>query len=192
MKKLILLTLYLVSTNVFAQSRNFKSFGGTVTISPIVGIERVQKFYPTPRMETRTIYGANLVYQLDIIGFEGEYTTANDTYQENATNKTYKDEDQKLKLGVRGSFRAGQFVNWYLRSGAQYRKTTTTITDNGSAAVTKDNTSKVQPYLGSGIEFRLLSMISLSADVTAVYTPTKDPNLSDYEIQPTVAFNLRF
>lgn len=192
MKKLVILFLALLSTNAFSASRKFNSLGGTITISPVVGFERVQKYYPTPRMETRMTYGASVLYQLSIIGFEAEYTTANDTYTEVVTNTSYKDEDQRAKLGVRGSFRAGQFVNWYLRGGAQARRTKTTKTENATATVTSDTLTKVQPYAGTGIEFKLLSMASVSADVTAVYTPTKDPNLSDYEIQPTLAFNLSF
>lgn len=192
MKKLFVLGLMLVSVNTHAFSRSSKAFGGTLTISPVIGFERVQKFHPTPRMETRATYGASALYTFNIISFEAEYTTANDSHTESLTNVTYKDEEQKLSLGVRGSFRAGQFVNWYLRGGAQGRRNTTTTTENATATVLKDTTSKVQPYVGTGVEFRLFSAISLSGDVVATYAPTDDPNLSDIEYRPTVSFNVKF
>lgn len=184
MKKLLLATSLLLPLSSFAQS-----VAGRLTITPIVGVERVQKIYPTSRMETRTILGARAVYKFPISSLEVEYTHAEDDEVIGTTK--YEDAEDKLRVGLRGSFNAGSFLGYYIRGGAQGRKNEHTETVNGLTSTSKKS-SKVQPYVGTGLEIKLLQYFSLSADLLATYTPTDDPNLKDYELQPSLGLNLRF
>lgn len=162
-----------------------------LSITPIIGLERVQKFQPTTSMKTRAIYGARLIYKFPISALETEYTHAQDTSSDATTNTSYKDSEDKLRVGLRGGFTLTNFMSSYLRGGAQYRKNTQTKTV-GTASSTEDTSSKVQPYVGTGIDITLGRFLSISADVLATYTPTDDPNLKDYELQPSVGLNLKF
>ena len=185
MKKLLLVFI-LVPISGFAQSVKDR-----LSITPIIGLERVQKFQPTSYMKTRTFYGARIIYKLPITSLESEYTHAQDTSSYDATNTTYKDVEDKLRLGLRGGFTLNQFMSSYLRGGAQYRqnKTTKTVTGVSSTGQTK---SKVQPYVGTGIDINLGRFLSLSADILGTYTPSDDPNLKDYELQPSIGINVKF
>lgn len=162
-----------------------------LSITPIIGLERVQKFQPTPSMKTRAIYGARLIYKFPISSLEAEYTHAQDTSSDTVNDTSYKDSEDKLRLGLRGSFTLSNFMSSYLRGGAQYRQNTQTRTV-ASTTTTEDKSSKVQPYIGTGIDITLGRFLSVSADILATYTPTDDSNLKDYELQPSVGINLRF
>lgn len=185
MKKL-LLVVFLVPMSVFAQSAKDR-----LSITPIVGLERVQKFVPTPSMKTRAVYGLRIIYKFPISALETEYTHAQDSSEYGSTNTTYKDVEDKLRLGLRGGFTISSFLSSYLRGGAQYRQNKTTKTVVGSSS-TETTSSKVQPYVGTGLILSLGQYLAISADILATYTPSKDPNLVDYELQPSVGLNLRF
>lgn len=185
MKKILVIAA-LLPLNVFAADVK-----GRLSITPIVGLERVQKFQPTTHMDTRTIVGARAVYKFPISALEVEYTHAQDTTDDAATNSTYKDSEDKIRVGLRGGFTLGSFVSTYIRGGAQGRKNEQTHTINNSTT-TKTTSSKVQPYVGTGIEIKIFQYVSVTADVLATYTPTNDPNLKDYELQPSLGLNLRF
>lgn len=187
----MILTVLFISTSVNAQSRSFGGKGSNMIITPIVGFERVQKLEPSPHMKTRAVYGANFLYRLPITSLEVEYTRASDTSNDYVNTVAYKTEEDKIRAGLRGSFVAGQYLNWYLRGGAQGRKTKVTKT-TATGESSGDSSSKVQPYAGTGFEFRLLQMLSLKADIIATYTPTDDPDLKDYEIQPTFGISFKF
>lgn len=184
MKKLLVLVL--VPMSVFAAPMKDR-----LSITPIVGLERVQKFQPTTSMKTRAIYGARLIYKFPISALETEYTHAQDNSNHAIINTTYKDSEDKLRLGLRGGFTLSNFMSSYLRGGAQYRKNTQTKTV-GTAISTEETSSKVQPYLGTGLNINLGRFFSISADILATYTPTNDPNLKDYELQPSLGLNLKF
>lgn len=185
MKKL-LLVVALVPMSVFAAPTKDR-----LSITPIIGLERVQKFQPTTSMKTRAIYGARIIYKFPISALETEYTHAQDTSEDKTNNTSYKDSEDKLRVGLRGGFTLSNFMSSYLRGGAQYRKNTTTKTV-GSASSTEDTSSKVQPYVGTGIDITLGRFLSVSADILVTYTPTDDANLKDYELQPSVGLNLKF
>lgn len=185
--KIALVMMILLPSSLWAAA----DIRGRLSITPIVGIERVQKFYPTPHMKTRTIFGARALYKFPISALELEYTHAQDTESQSTTNTTYKDTEDKIRLGLRGGFSMGAFVSSYLRGGAQYRKSETVKTV-GAAASTSESSSKVQPYVGTGLDFKILTYFSLTADILATYTPTDDPNLKDYELQPSVGISLKF
>lgn len=185
MKKLLVLAALLPATLFAAPVKD------RLSITPIIGLERVQKFQPTTSMKTRAIYGVIVVYKFPISALETEYTHAQDTSSDTVNNTSYKDSEDKLRLGLRGSFTMTNFMSSYIRGGAQYRKNTTTKTV-GTASSTEDTSSKVQPYVGTGIEITLGRFLSVNANVLATYTPTDDANLKDYELQPSVGLNLRF
>lgn len=186
MNKLLLIVLSSLSLELYAAGA-----GENLSFTPIVGLERVQKFQPTPHMKTRALFGARAIYKLPVAALEAEYTHAQDTSDDPLNSTSYKDVEDKIRLGLRGSFMMGSFLSSYLRGGAQGRKNEQTRTVN-SVVTTTDSSSKVQPYIGTGIDIRLLQYFSLSADILATYTPTDDPNLKDYELQPSLGINFRF
>jgi hypothetical protein len=183
--QIIFLLTLLISLNLSATE-----VSGRLSITPIIGLESVQKFQPTPHMKTRARYGARAIYKFPISALEGEYTHAQDTSSDQATSTSYKDSEDKLRLGLRGSF-TGPFISTYIRGGAQYRKNEQTRTISNATSTTS-NSSKVQPYVGTGIDIRIVQYFSLTADILATYTPTSAPNLRDYELQPSIGVSLRF
>lgn len=187
MNKIVVTALVLLATtSAWARSER-----DNLKITPIIGFERVQRFTPTPHMKTRGIFGVGAVYSLPAGAAEAEYTHGQDTSNDVTTNTSYKQSDDKVKLGLRGSADLGPYLSTYLRGGAQAKKTeVTTTTSTGTS--TKNSTTKVNPYVGTGIGLHLLQFFTLSADITAVYTPTSTPGLSDYEIQPSLGLSIRF
>lgn len=186
MKRLLLLTGALLSFNAMAADVRDR-----LSITPIIGLERVQKFQPTSHMKTRAIIGVRAIYKFPITALEVEYTHAQDSSNDGVTNTSYKDSEDKLRVGLRGGFILGPFVSTYLRGGAQARKNEQSVTTS-TMVTTKNTSSKVQPYVGTGIDIRILPFFSVSADLLATFTPTDDPNLKDYELQPSVGLNIRF
>lgn len=183
--KILLALAILVPMTTFADVKD------RLSITPIIGLERVQKFQPTTSMKTRGIYGVTVIYKFPIAALETEYTHAQDTSSDTVNSTEYKDSEDKLRLGLRGSFTMTNFMSSYLRGGAQYRKNKTTKTVN-STTTTEDTQSKVQPYVGTGVSINLGRFLSVSANILATYTPTNDPNLKDYELQPSLGLNLKF
>jgi hypothetical protein len=182
-----------ISLIAFALSATITGFASgknsNLTISPIIGVEKIQKLLPVPSMKTRTIFGARAIYKLPIASVEAEYTHGQDSAYDSSTITSYKDVGDKLKLGLVGEFSLGSFLSFHLRGGAQGQQSKLTKTVNGLSSTT-DVTVKVNPYIGSGLAIHLTQAFSLTADVAAVYVPTKTPGLSDYEIEPTIGFVL--
>jgi hypothetical protein len=166
---------------------------GKFFITPIIGLESVQKFEPTTSMKTRAIYGLRATYKFPISALEAEYTHGQDSSSavNSGVTTTYKDSEDKLRLGLRGEATVTTFSSAYIRGGAQYRKNehTTTV---GTAASTTSTSSKVQPYVGTGLNISVSQFFSLTADVLATYTPTTDPHLKSYELQPSLGIAVRF
>lgn len=185
MKKILLLATILPMSAFAVDTKD------RLSITPIIGLERVQKFQPTTSMKTRAIYGVTVIYKFPISALETEYTHAQDTSSDTVNNTEYKDSEDKLRLGLRGSFTMTNFMSSYIRGGAQYRKNKTTKTVN-LTTTTEDTTSKVQPYAGTGLSVSLGRFLSVSANILVTYTPTDDPNLKDYELQPSLGLNLKF
>jgi hypothetical protein len=187
-----ILTLLGLASALFNLAYGAQGSKDNLKITPIVGFERVQKFVPSPHMKTRLIYGAQAVYALPFGAAEAEYTHGQDNSIDLSVspNVSYKDVEDKIKLGLRGTANYG-FLSTYLRGGAQGRQNKQTKTVSGTST-TSTTLSKVQPYLGTGVEINLLNVFSLNADITAVYAKTSDPNLSPYEISPSLGFSLKF
>ena len=188
MKIFILITFLVIPFTTRADDMKGKFF-----ITPIIGLERVQKFEPTSSMKTRAIYGVRATYKFPISALEGEYTHAQDSSSATSLGVTtyYKDSEDKLRLGLRGEATLTTFASTYLRGGAQYRRNehTTTV---GTSASSSSTSSKVQPYVGTGLFISFSQYFSLTFDILATYTPTNDANLKDYELQPSLGIALRF
>ena len=181
-----LITLALISSSsVWAKN----SSGSNFSMTPIIGLERIQRFQPTPTMKTRTIIGLETLYKLPVAAIEAGVTYGEDSSYDSSITTNYKDADTKLKLGLRGAINEGAVFSSYLRGGAQLKQNKQSVTVTGSTTTTSNET-KINPYLGSGLSIKLLNNISISADITAVYTPTSVPGLSDYEVQPSLGFIL--
>ena len=178
----------LITVSAFASS---SSSGNNLSISPIIGVERIQKMMPSPSMKTRTIFGARAVYKFPIVSAEAEYTHGQDSAYDQATSSTYQDTGDKLKLGLVEEFSLGSFMSTHLRGGAQAAQDKLTKTVNGANSTTV-TTTKVNPYIGTGVVFHIMQAFSLTADVTVVYIPAKTSGLSDYEVEPSVGFVLSF
>jgi hypothetical protein len=184
--KLVVVLFSLTVTNVlFAKSSRDEK----LVITPIIGLERIQKLQPTVSMKTRTVFGARATYKLPITSAEAEYTHGQDSSYDAITTTTYKDVGDKIKLGLVGSASLGEYLTTFLRGGAQAGQTTLTKTVSGASSIST-TTTKVNPYLGTGLSIHLMQVFSLTADVTAVYKPTSTPGLSDYEITPSLGFSL--
>jgi len=174
----------MITTNGWAASEG-------LVLTPIIGVERVQKFDPSPYMKSRMIFGILAVYNLPVISMESEYSHAQDTSADltATTPTTYKDVEDKIKLGVRGNAKWDQYLTTYLRGGAQLRQNTHTKTISNVSSVSTNQT-KVQPYIGTGVAIHLMQYFSLNADITAVYAPSSNAALNDFEISPSIGFTL--
>lgn len=171
---------------------SFSAEGDNLSIKPIVGFERVQKLVPNPSMKTRFVYGVEALYSLPVGTAEAEITKAQDDSVDLSTtpNIRYKDEEVKGKIGLRGTMADGYF-SMYLRGGAQIRQNQQTKTVDGQSS-TSTSTTKVQPYIGTGIGINVASYFSLDAGITVVYTPSNKSGLSDFEYSPTMGFGIHF
>jgi hypothetical protein len=178
------LTIGMASTYASSERSN-------LSISPIIGFERVQQMLPTPTMKTRAIFGAQALYKLPVAALEAEYTHGQNTNDDAGTNTSYKYTDDKLKLGLRGGFGIGQFLSSHLSGGAQATQSKVTKTVNSTTS-TSETTTKVNPYVGTGIAVHLLNTFTLSADITVVYKPTSTQGLSDFEYQPALGIGISF
>ncbi len=181
---IIFVSLIMTSTAFARYSSNNK-----LTITPIIGVERVQELLPTPMMRTRIIVGAAALYRIPLGTAEAEFTHGQNTTYDSTTSTTYKYVGQKLRLGLRGQFHMGAALSSHLRAGAQLKQNILTKIVSGASSTTS-TTTKVDPYLGAGLAIHLFQTFSLTADITAVYTPSSTPELSDFEIQPSVGFNI--
>jgi hypothetical protein len=181
----------LVLLSVGAHAKGTSNSNKNLSITPIIGVERVQKIVPTPTMKTRLIYGAQVLYKLPITTAEMEFTHAQDTSTDLTSGTGYKDVEDKVKLGLRGNFEIASFLSAYLRGGAQARQNKNTQTTLAKV-VTSSTKSKVNPYVGTGLAIHVMQYFSLSADLTAVYVPTTNPALSPYELQPSLGVSMGF
>jgi hypothetical protein len=182
--KIIILFLILLTHNIQASESSGLIF------SPIIGVERIQKFHP-PTMKSRAIFGARGEYVMPIFSLEAEYTHGQDSSTDSTVTPvtTYDDSEDKIKLGLKGNTSFDQFVSVYIRGGAQLKQNKETKTISGQSSSTSSQ-SKVQPYVGTGIGLHVLNYFSLNADLTAVYAPTNTLGLSDFELAPSIGFSV--
>ncbi|WP_413560856.1 hypothetical protein [Bdellovibrio sp. HCB209] len=140
-----------------AQGKGYK-------IEPIYGIETVFRDYPTPHLQTRSMYGLRLSLGVDLFSVETEYTKATDTEDFSTAPEKIKTDDERLKLGFSSTYRM-EYFHLTGRAGAQATQTTREETSAG-VVTTDKRPIKYNPYAGAsvGVNFGRLS-INLSSTV---------------------------
>ena len=67
----------------------------SISVTPLVGLERIQRLVPTASMKTRALLGVTVTYKLSIAMLEAQYTQGQDETTDSATQAVYKFEDKK-------------------------------------------------------------------------------------------------
>ena len=152
-----------------------------------MGLERIQKISPVAKTKTRTVVGVNVLYGPSFLSAEAEVTRSEDS--ETLYEEDIKETEESIaaKLGVRSSFNLS-FLSWYLRAGAQARKSTYTTTTAG-VTTTREPAIYVSPYAGTGFNFNLMGNLFANGGITVIFTGR--PKGSDREYQTTLGFGVR-
>ena len=179
--KILILFLSLAFQSAFAQK------GGNLRISPIVGLERVQKVSPVAKTKTRTIVGVRALYGPPAFSFEAEVTRSEDSETLYDQDLTESEESIAARLGVRSGFNMGP-LGWYLRAGGQARRSEYTTTQNG-VTTTRTPAVYVAPYAGTGFNFNLMGNFFANGGITVIFTGK--PKGSDRDYQTTFGFGVR-
>lgn len=182
MKKLLAVPFLLLATSqAQAAKMPFK-----LSVEPLVGYERVQKVLPERGTKDRMFYGARVVAGFLILAAEAEYIRGEDT--EESGGVTFKDTDDKAKLGLRSGLGLGRLFQLTGRGGVQAKKNRHEETEDGDTEVT---VSKVtyDPYAGASLRMALSRNLAVVGDVTAVFG--EFPDMSKNEYQTSLAFSIR-
>lgn len=156
------------------------------TISPIVGYETVFRVYPKPHSLTHVIYGARLTAGIDVISAEAEYTKGTDTENYTVAPEEIKTNEEKLKLGVRSTYRFNELLFVTGRFGGQATKTTRQETSAGVTTST-DEPIKYDPYAGAHVGISL-GPVSVAIGATAIIRDVNDMTKND--VQHTLSVTL--
>ncbi len=156
-------------------------------ISPIVGLERIQKVAPVSKSKTRTIVGLNVLYGPSFLSAEAEVTRSDDSETLYEDDLTEKEESYAAKVGIRSSFNLSA-LSWFLRAGAQARKSKYTTTQSG-VTTEREPAVYVSPYAGTGFNFNLMGNLFANGGITVIFTGR--PKGSDREYQTTLGFGVR-
>lgn len=148
-------------------------------VEPIIGYERVQKLIPTPRTVERLVYGARITVGVPLISAEAEFTRATDTESFPSLNQTYKDTEDKARVGARSTFRLGGMISLIARAGAQAKLVKHEVT-TGSVTGLIVEPIRYNPYAGAGFKFKLSRQVALTADITVVFRDFPNMNQNDY------------
>ncbi|MBC96706.1 MAG: hypothetical protein CME63_03090 [Halobacteriovoraceae bacterium] len=178
---LTIFTTLLYSSSSWAQDKS------PLKISPIVGLERIQKVSPVQKSKTRTIVGLNILYGPSFLSAEAEVTRSEDSETLYEEDLTEKEESYAAKLGLRSSFNMA-YLNWFLRAGAQARKSKYTTTRSG-VTTEREPAVYVSPYAGTGFNFNLMGNLFANGGITVIFTGR--PKGSDREYQTTLGFGVR-
>lgn len=157
-------------------------------ISPIIGYETVYRSTPTPHTLSRLTYGARVTAGLDIISAELEYTTGTDTENYAVAPEKIVNKDEKLKLGVRSTFRLTELFNAAIRLGGQAKKTTEEETSAG-VTTTEEKPIEYSPYAGAAFGIQL-GKTRISIGTTVVIKDVNDMEKNEYQNVVTVGFSL--
>ncbi len=181
MKRITTTLLTLLSLNLWAADKS------DLKISPIVGLERIQKLSPVVKTKTRTVVGVNIQYGPSFLSAEAEVTRSEDS--ETVYEQDLKETEESLaaKLGIRSNFNLA-FLSWYFRAGGQARKSTYTTTTAG-ITTTREPAVYVSPYAGTGFNFNLMGNLFANGGITVIFTGR--PKGSDREYQTTLGFGIR-
>lgn len=162
-----------------AQGKGYK-------IEPIYGIETVFRDYPTPHLQTRSMYGLRLSLGVDLLSLETEYTKASDTEDFSTAPEKVKTDDERLKLGLSSTYR----VNWFHltgRAGAQATQTTRETTSSG-VVTTDKRPIQYNPYAGAsmGVSF---GPVSVNLSSTVIF---RDNDWEKSDFQNTISAGVGF
>lgn len=187
MKKIIPVLIFMYSSISLSASSQLSG----LSVSPIFGIERVQKIQPTPHTKERMTYGIRVLYGPSLFSFEAEATKADDSEVYDDTE--YKEESIAAKVGLRSSFNL-VILNWFFRAGghARQKKITKIVTDlTFNQTITKSEPAiKVSPYAGTGFKINLPGGLFMTGGVTAIFTG--EPKGSDKEFLADLAWGIKF
>lgn len=183
--KIILSTICLLSSLTFARPAAMPK-DIKYTVSPLFGYETVFRATPTPHTATHSMYGARLTIGSDSISGELEYTKSSDTENFITAPEKIVTNDDKIKLGLRSTYRANEYLFATARLGGQATQTERTETSSGVSTTTKDDI-QYHPYAGAHIGLKL-GPLSVSVGATAIIKDTAD--LSKNDIQHTLSVTL--
>jgi len=160
-------------------------------IEPIIGYEREQKLVPTPHTKDRMVYGARAIVGFLILGAEAEYLRGQDTEDFPTLSFSTKDTSDKLKLGIRSTFRMGGLFALYLRAGGQ---ATQSVHEETASGVTTVETKPLvyRPYAGVGLRAKLTKRVSVVGDITAVFSEYFPNGMDRNEYQTSLGFSVKF
>lgn len=177
--KWLVLTLGLLHGGISSAASFTLSKGAGYQLEPLYGYETVYRDYPSPHLNTRAMYGARLTVGSDLISGELEYTKASDTEDFSTAPEKVKTEDERLKLGVRSTYRFNNFVFASGRLGGQATKEIRESTSGGVETRTEEPI-KYNPYAGASLGIRL-GPISLSVNSTVIFRDGSDMSKNDYQ-----------
>jgi hypothetical protein len=180
-------SIFLFSALFITHSNIWAAGASLLRISPIVGLERIQKVSPVAKSKTRTVVGLNVLLGPPIFSAEAEVTRSEDSETLYEQDLTEKEESFAAKLGIRSSFNL-MLLNWYLRAGGQARQSKYTTTQNG---MTSERTPAVYvaPYAGTGFSFNFMGNLFANGGITVIFSGR--PKGSDREYQTTLGFGVR-
>jgi hypothetical protein len=182
----ILCFLLTVFSFTFAEAQApFNAKALSYKIIPLFGVESVYRSTPTPNTATRVMYGVRLVVGYEQIAAEAEVTRGSDTQNFTVAPQKVVYTDDKLKLGVTGSYRLTSLFNVAGRLGGQAKKSTEESTSSG-VTTTTEKPIEYSPYAGAAFGITL-GPVRVSIGTTVVIKDINDMNKNEY--QNTVAFS---
>ncbi len=182
MKKIILATIIslFIHLPLFAARGQFTL--GLLKVEPTVTAERDQRFYPTAHSKDKLLYGVRILFGPPLLSIEGEYLMGNDVESFPDENLKIKSDSERFKLGLRSGFTVANYLSWFLRGGLQgSKRKTERINTLDQTSTSQESAFYVDPYLGTGFRFHLLSNVSASGDITAIFTDRNKKGDKDYQ-----------
>ncbi|MFM6927697.1 MAG: hypothetical protein ACKOX6_04495 [Bdellovibrio sp.] len=155
------------------------SKGNGYTIEPLYGYETVFRDYPTAHLQTRAMYGARVTLGADILSAELEYMKASDTENFSTAPQTIKIDDEKLKLGIRSTYRFNDYIYSSVRLGAQATKSTHEEI-SGGISDKKEKPIAYNPYAGASLGVRF-GVLSINLSSTVIFRDSSDMSKNDYQ-----------
>ena len=178
LKRFILILGIFQGTQALAASFTLAK-GSGYTLEPLYGYETVFRDYPTPHLQTRAMYGARVTLGADILSAELEYTKASDTENFSTAPETIKIDDERLKLGVRSTYRFNNYLYASGSLGAQATKSTQEKI-SGGASDKEEKPISYNPYAGASLGVRF-GVISVNVTSTVIFRDSSDMSKNDYQ-----------
>lgn len=161
-----------------------------VSLVPIVGVERVQRFEPEEYTSNRVYYGVRLLYGKPIFSLEAEVTQSKDSKTFNSRDLKVEDETTAAQLGFRSTMGTGP-LNFFFRAGGSARQTEFTNTEISSGNQTTEKPEIViNPYAGTGLGINVANLFRLNAGITAIFGGS--PRGQEVDYQATLGYTINF